>query len=94
MADLDYGRKMDLEELTKAMANAQTISEKEYYEKIAHSIVNESTEIRSLREELIGAMRAKDFSRVKRIREHIQYVKLNETRGTSWGNLRGNKQTF
>lgn len=89
--NLDYGRKMDLEELQKAIAGARSLREREHYEKIAFRIMNESAPVQSLRTDLISAFRAKDMHRVKAIEHHIQQIKLNESYGKSWGNNNGNK---
>lgn len=88
---LDYGRQQDLIELTAAMRAAKTVREKEYLEQIAYRITNQTTTISSLRQELMGAFRAKDLGKVRRLQEHIHRVRLEETRGASWGNNRGNR---
>jgi hypothetical protein len=92
MADLDYGRKMDLEELAKAMENARSQSEREHYERIAHKIINESTEIKYLRHHLIGAMRENDVRGIRVITGRIQEQRMRETNGTSWGNNRNERK--
>jgi len=92
MKTLDYGRKMDLEELDKAIEGARSIGEREYYQKIAYQIMSESAPIQSLRTELIKAFRGRDIERVKRIQEHIQRIKLEESYGHSWGNNKGNRR--
>jgi hypothetical protein len=89
---LDYGRKMDLEELRTAMDNASSTPEREHYERIAHRILTESAPIQSLRDELIRAFRARDMFRVKAIQHHIQTIKMEESYGKSWGNDRGEKR--
>lgn len=91
MADLDYGRKMDLEELSRAMQKANSVSEREHYEKIMWRIMGESQPIRSLRNELIKAMRAGDIRKIKRIEKHIHYIRSEETYGKSWGSNKGNR---
>lgn len=89
---MDAGRKFDLEEITRAIKRARTINEREYYERIGHRLINESAPIRSLREELIRCMRANDIPKIRRIQQHIQYIRANETNGASWGNDKGNKK--
>ncbi len=82
---IDYARQFDLEDLDRLSKEAKTTSEKERYQKLAHKIINQSTTITSLRNEMTQAFRAGDFGKVKRIRLHIQAVRLEETRGASWG---------
>ena len=89
MADLDFGRKNDLEMLAEAMKNARSTSEKEHYEKIAHRIVTESTEIGVLRADLIQAVRASDKRAIRMIEARIQKIRQDETYGKSWGNNKG-----
>ena len=89
---MDYGRQNDLEELANAIDGARSTQEREYYEKLVYRIMQESAPIRSLREELIKAFRARDMNRVKRIQEHIQKVRMDETYGKSWGNNKGEKK--
>jgi len=82
---IDRGREIDLEELSKAMKSARTQGEREYLERIMYRIINQSTTVTSLRTELINATRAKDLNRIRKIQLHLQYVRLEETRGASWG---------
>lgn len=82
---IDKSREFDLEELAKAKKNAKTSAEREYYDKMMYRIINQSTTITSLRNALIGALRVNDVGKVKRIQQHIQAVRLEETRGASWG---------
>lgn len=89
---MDYTRKHDLEELSKALDNAKSRAEKEYYEKMVWRLVGESMPIRSLREDLLKAVRAGDRRAVDRITLHIQRIRLEETNGHSWGNNRGNSK--
>lgn len=83
---IDTGRQYDLEDLDKLIKESKTVGEKERYEKQAYKIMNQSTTITSLRNEMIQAFRARDMGKVRRIRLHIQAARLDETRGTSWGN--------
>lgn len=82
---IDYGRKMDIEELMQAIKVSTSRAEKEHFEKILYRIINQSTAIGSLRTELLQATRAKDLNKVRRLQLHIQRVRLEETRGASWG---------
>lgn len=82
---MDYGRKQDLEMLAQGIKEARSVAERQHYEKIAYQIMNQSTTITSLRNELIAAFRKKDLGKVKRLQDHINAVRLDETRGTSWG---------
>lgn len=92
--DLDYGRKLDLEELTIAIREAKSSSAREYYNRIMYKIVNESTNIRSLRNNLIKAMRIGDINLVRRFENQIQLTKLEETKGKSWGNNKLEKEKY
>ena len=89
---IDYGRQTDLEDLAEGIKNARNVAEREYLEKIMYRIVNQSTEVSSLRNELIGAMRIKDVNKIKRIQLHLQALKLEETRGASWGQNKAEKR--
>lgn len=91
---MDSGRKFDLEEVATAIKNARTQSEREHYEHLGYRLINETTTIRSLRDELVKAMRANDIRKVARITQHIQYIRAEETNGVSWGNDKGNKKRF
>ena len=91
---IDKGRQYDLEELMKAKENARSISEREHYDRIMYRIINQSTAVASLRNELIGALRVRDMAKVKRLQQHIQRVRLEETRGTSWGQNKGEKRVY
>ena len=88
---LDYGRKMDLEDVAKAIDTARTTTERERYEKLAYRIAHESAPIQSLRDRMLKAFHARDMITVHKIREHIQNVRLNETYGKSWGNNSGQR---
>ncbi len=92
--DLDYGRKLDLEELTIALRDAKSSSAREYYKRLINKIVNESTNIRSLRDNLIKAMRSNDINLVRRFEAQIQYARLAETKGQSWGNQKKEKEKY
>lgn len=89
---MDLGRKYDLEELAEAIDKARSTSEREYYERIAYSIMHESTKITSLREKLMRAFRARDMYAYKAAQAEIQYWKQKETNGASWGSLKGNQR--
>ena len=91
---IDKGRQFDLEELMKAKQNAKSASEREHYDRIMYRIINQSTAVASLRNELIGALRVRDMAKVKRLQQHIQRVRLEETRGTSWGQNKGEKRVY
>lgn len=82
---IDKGREYDLEELVKAKKQAKSQTERDHYDRIMYRIINQSTAITSLRNEMIEALRVNDTRKVKRIQQHIQAVRLEETRGTSWG---------
>lgn len=94
MADRDYSRRVDLIELTQAIRNARSHAEKEALEKVMHRIVNESTQVRSLRNELLDAIRHNDRGKVKRVQAHLHSIRLNETAGTSWGNDKGERKIY
>lgn len=94
MSNIDKSREFDLEELAKAKQNAKSAAEREHYEKIMYRIVTQSTEISSLRTELIGALKVNDNAKVKRIQQHIQAVRLEETRGASWGQNKGEGKIY
>lgn len=83
---LDYGRKMDLSDIAKAIDGARTVQEKERYEQLAYRITRESAPIQSLRDAMLKAFRVRDMGTVRRIEEHIQHVRRQETYGKSWGN--------
>lgn len=78
---MDYGRQQDYLELTKALKNAGSRQEQEKLEKIMYRIVNESAPIKSLRDTLIKAMRAHDLPTVKRVQQHINKIRQDETYG-------------
>ena len=82
---VDIGRQHDLLFLTNSLKEARDGREKEKIEKIMYKVVNESISVRSLRNELIGAMRAGDRNKVRKLQMHIQYIRKNETNGTEWG---------
>ena len=86
---LDYGRQQDLEMLAEGIKNARSVAEKQHYEKIVYRIINESTRVKSLRDELIRAFRVKDMAKVKRIQDQMHKIRLDETRGSSWGQNKG-----
>lgn len=88
---IDYGRQNDIQELAQAISEAKTQGEREYYEKIAHKILNESDRIKHLREQLIKASRANDRRTIEKICNRIQYVRMDETYGKSWGSNKGNR---
>jgi hypothetical protein len=88
---MDYGRKMDLEELALAIDRASSVGEREHLERLAYRITHESAPIQSLRERLLLAFRARDMGTVKRIQAHIHAIKMEETYGKSWGSDKGNK---
>lgn len=93
---MDQGRKYDLEELSVAFQNARTPGEREYYERIIHSILNESDDIRYWREELLKASRGevRDKNAKRRARyciEMITKTRQDETAGHSWGSNKGNR---
>lgn len=90
---MDSSRKFDLEDVAEAIKRARSVSEREYYEHLMYRLVNESTSVTSLRNDLIAAMRAGDTRVVKRIRDHINYVRAEETMGASWGSNKGNRIT-
>lgn len=82
---IDIGREFDLAELAEAKKNAKSVAERDHYDKIMYRIINQSTAITSLRNAMIKAIKINDISKVKRIQQHIQAVRLEETRGASWG---------
>ncbi len=94
MADLDYGRVKDLEMLMEGIRKASSRGEKEYIEKLMHQVINESTTIKSLRQELIGATRVRDVGKVKRIQMQINDARMRETNGQSWGQLKGERKVY
>jgi len=91
MADIDYGRKMDLEELADAMKDAKSTSEREHYERIAYRILSESPEIKYWRQKLIMASRHNDLKAIDKIVQRMQNIRQHETYGKSWGNQKGNE---
>jgi hypothetical protein len=92
--NIDYGRKKDLEELAEAMKNAKSTADYEHYEKIAYRILNESDQIKRLREQLIKAMRAGDNEGVEDLTRFIQHIRMRETNGHSWGANRQNREEY
>lgn len=88
---MDKTRDKDLEEITQAIKEARTQGERDYLEKIAYRIINTSAPIRSLREDLVSAVRVGDTRSVSRITAHINKIRQDETYGKSWGNDKGNK---
>jgi hypothetical protein len=92
--DLDYGRKFDVVELQKARKGAKTVMEMEMYDLLIHKIKKETEQVSALRQKLILATRAKDYSTVKKVQHLIQMVKMSATYGKSWGNQKGNKITL
>ena len=90
----DITRKFDLLELAEKIKNSTSTSEREYYEKIAYIIINESTEVGVLRGDLIKAMRANDQRAIRMIRRRIQERKLEETNGGSWGSHKTNRRVL
>lgn len=91
--NLDYGRLQDLEDLTKAIKEAQTQGERDHLKKIMERILSQSVSVTSLRNDLIKATKAGDDRTVKRLTDHIQRVRQEETAGHSWGSDKGNKKT-
>ena len=92
--NLDYGRIKDLEILADGIKNARNVGERQYLEKIAFKVMNESVKVKSLRKELLGAFRVRDMAKVKRIQAHIAAVRLDETGGKSWGQLKGERKIY
>lgn len=86
---MDYTRRYDLEILADGINKARTQKERERFQKMAYKMINVSAPIRSLREELVGAIRVGDARAVRRISQHINNVKQRETNYKSWGNVRG-----
>lgn len=91
---LDYGRTKDLEMLAEGIKQARTLGEKQYLEKIAYRIMNESTTIKSLRQDLIRAFKVRDMSKVKRLQDQMNKVRLDETNGASWGQQKGERKVY
>lgn len=91
MNDLDYGRKMDLEQIAEGIKNARSQAEVRQLEHLMHQIINQSTTVTSLRNELIAATVAGDTNKIKRLQMHLQAIRLSETHGRSWGNTKGEK---
>ena len=89
---MDAGRKFDLEEIAQGIKNARSQSERAHYERLGYRIINESAPLRSLRGELIQCMRSNDVPKIRRIQQHIQYIRAEETGGASWGNDKGNRR--
>jgi hypothetical protein len=93
---MDYGRQHDLVELSEAIKNAKTGSERQHYEQIASRILNESDDIRYWRDQLIKASRLDKNDRNARRRvqyciQSIQKIRSGETAGHSWGSNSGNR---
>lgn len=86
---VDYTRRYDLDMLAEAMRNARSSAERTHYEKIMWKIMGESEPISALREDLVEAVRVGDTRRMHYIRDHIHKVRMDETGGGSWGNVRG-----
>lgn len=89
---MDGSRKFDLAEVTQARTQARSTAEREYLDHLLYRLINESTQVSSLRHELIAATRAGDLAKVKRVQAHINYVRAEETSGKSWGNDRSNRK--
>lgn len=91
--NLDYGRLQDLEDLTKAIKEAGSQAQKDHLKAIMERILSQSVTVSSLRNDLIRASRVGDERTVKRLVDHIQRVRMEETAGHSWGNNKGNRKT-
>lgn len=89
--NIDYGRQLDLDQLMHARKQARTQGEREHYEQIMAQILNESEDVRYWRDKLLQAFRIGDSKGAERIMLRLQEIRLEETRGKSWGSQRGNK---
>lgn len=78
---MDYGRKFDLELLTKEYEQAKYQHDRDEIYEVIKKIMRSSVPINSLREDLLKAMRAGDRVAVKKITMHINRVKQDETYG-------------
>lgn len=85
---VDWTRKADLEMLSDAMKNARTTNERERFEKMAYQMIHASAPIQSLREELVKAVSIGDKDRIGKIQRHIHAVRMEETNGHSFGNVK------
>jgi hypothetical protein len=86
---MDWTREPDLELLAEAMQTARTVRERERYEKMAYKMIHASAPIKSLREDLVQAVKHGDVPRIKRIQHHINVIRHQETNGQSFGNVKG-----
>lgn len=81
MAHLDYGRIKDLEQLTKDYANAQFQHDRDDIERSIKKIMNTSSTIAKLREDLVLATRDRDRRSVDKIIMKIHKIRQDETYG-------------
>jgi uncharacterized coiled-coil DUF342 family protein len=79
---MDRTRKYDLEQLSEMLKDPRTSPRaRREIEETMHKIINTSAPIRSLREELVNATRGGDVLRIRKIQQHIQAIRMDETNG-------------
>lgn len=93
MANIDYSRKFDLEELSEAIEKSRTAGERDYYKRIMYSILkdSENEDLFYWRNELMKAINTNSKERKLYCIRQIQYIKQNESGGKFWGSNKGNR---
>lgn len=75
----DYTRQHDLEELNQARDDANSVSEKEKFDKIMYDLKEE--DLADEREELVGAVRVGDHQHRKYMERKIKNIELHRKNG-------------
>lgn len=81
MADFDYGRKKDLEELYKEREKAPYQHDRDFFDQAIGRIKRESSEIRNLRQDLLEQTASGDKDAQKKTIEKINKQRQDETGG-------------
>lgn len=79
---LDRSRQYDLEQLGAMLQDPwRSKLAKHEIEEVMYKIINQSTEITYLREQLVRATRGGDTRAIKQLQHHIQAIRQQETKG-------------
>ena len=81
MAQFDQSRQFDLEQLSDMLQEDRSRASKKEIEEIMYKIINQSTDISYLREQLVNATRAGNTRAIKQLQMHIQDIRHHETQG-------------
>jgi len=78
---IDQARRYDLEQLVELVRKSKSAYERDHWEGIIRKIMNETSQVRELREELIDSIRAGDRRHVRYVQERLRVLRYNETGG-------------